>query len=50
VERVELLGGGPLPFRTGANALRVSLPRAGEGTFVPVLRIAGSAIGAEAHP
>jgi alpha-L-fucosidase len=50
VERVELLGGGPLPFRTGANALRVSLPRPGEGAFVPVLRIAGSAIGAEAHP
>jgi alpha-L-fucosidase len=40
IERVDLLGGPELPFRRGADALRVTLPAAGEG-FVPALRING---------
>jgi alpha-L-fucosidase len=46
VERVELLGGGPLAFRRGGDALRVRLPAARDDAFVPVLRIRGSAIAA----
>ena len=39
VERVELLGGGPLAFRRGDDALHVSLPPPGPGAIVPVLKI-----------
>ena len=39
VERVALLGRGPLAFRSGADGLRVTLPRPGPGEMVPVLRL-----------
>ena len=39
VERVTLLGGGPLAFRRDADGLRVSLPRPSPGAIVPVLKI-----------
>jgi alpha-L-fucosidase len=39
VQRVELLGAGPLPFRREGGALRLTLPPPGAGGFVPVLRI-----------
>jgi alpha-L-fucosidase len=41
VERVSLIGGGPLAFRRDADALRINLPRPAAGAFVPVLRIDG---------
>ena len=42
-ERVELLGGGPVPFRNEPGGLRVTLPRPSAGAFVPVLGISGPA-------
>lgn len=39
VERVTLLGGGPLAFRRDHDALRLTLPPSEPGAFVPVLRI-----------
>jgi len=39
VERVELLGGGPLGFRRGDDGVRVTLPRPAPGAMVPVLKI-----------
>jgi alpha-L-fucosidase len=39
IERVALLGGGPLPFRRDADALRLTLPRPAGGAMVPVLRM-----------
>jgi alpha-L-fucosidase len=39
VQRVSLLGGGPLPFRRDGGALSVTLPPPTPGAFVPVLRI-----------
>ena len=39
IEKIELLGGPPLPFRRDADALRLTLPR-GEG-FAPAIRILG---------
>ena len=39
VERVSLLGRGPLSFQHGMDGLRVSLPPPDAGAFVPVLRI-----------
>jgi alpha-L-fucosidase len=41
IERVDLLGGAELSFRRDADALRLSLPPAREGDFVPALRIRG---------
>jgi alpha-L-fucosidase len=41
IERVDLLGGPQLQFRRDADALRVMLPPASSGTFVPALRIRG---------
>jgi alpha-L-fucosidase len=41
IERIDLLGGPPLQFRREADALRVTLPRAADGAFVPALRISG---------
>jgi alpha-L-fucosidase len=40
VERVEILGGPTLEFRRDAEALRLTLPRAGDG-FTPAIRING---------
>ena len=45
IERVTLLGGGPLEFRTDGAALRLALPAAGR-RFVPVLRIDGAGLAA----
>jgi len=39
VERVTLLGAGPLPFRRDSGTLRVSLPPPAANAMVPVLRI-----------
>lgn len=39
VERVELLGVGPLEFRRDDAGVRVSLPRAHPGAIVPVLKL-----------
>ena len=41
IERVELLGGGPLEFRRDADALRFRLPRPDGDAFVPAVRISG---------
>jgi alpha-L-fucosidase len=41
IERVDLLGGPEIPFRRGADALRLTLPPARDGDFVPALRIRG---------
>jgi alpha-L-fucosidase len=41
VERIELMGGGPLPFRQTAEALTVTLPEGRPTAFVPVLRLYG---------
>ena len=40
IEKVELLGGGPVPFRRDGAALHVSLPEA-DGAFTPAVRILG---------
>lgn len=44
VERVTLLGGGPIEFRQTGAGLRLTLPPPGPDAFVPVLRIEGSGI------
>jgi alpha-L-fucosidase len=41
VERVQMLGGPQLAFVRGADALRLTLPQATNGEFVPVLRVDG---------
>ena len=41
IQRVEMLGGRPLSFRRGADALRLSLPKPGRNAFVPAIRIFG---------
>jgi alpha-L-fucosidase len=41
IERIDLLGGPQLQFRRDADALRVTLPPAADGAFVPALRING---------
>ncbi|WP_114952808.1 alpha-L-fucosidase [Sphingosinicella terrae] len=41
VERVELLGGGPLEFTRDETGLRLKLPRPDDGAFVPGVRILG---------
>jgi alpha-L-fucosidase len=41
IERIDLIGGPPLQFRRDGEALRLSLPAASAGAFVPVLKIAG---------
>jgi len=41
IERVDLLGGPELEFQHEASALRLRLPRARAGEFVPALRIRG---------
>jgi alpha-L-fucosidase len=45
IERVELLGGPPVPFRRDGDALRLTLPRATGGAYVPALRISGRGLG-----
>jgi alpha-L-fucosidase len=42
IERVELLGGPALGFTRDADALRLKIPPADRGEFVPVLKIRGS--------
>jgi alpha-L-fucosidase len=42
IERVELLGGGPLEFEREEAGLRVTLPPPRDAAFVPALRIFGS--------
>jgi alpha-L-fucosidase len=44
VERVELLGGGPVQFRQDGDALRVTLPANANGSIVPVVRVQGPGI------
>lgn len=44
VGRVTLLGQGPLDFRQTGGGLRLTLPAAAAGAFVPVLRIEGDGI------
>jgi alpha-L-fucosidase len=44
IERVALLGGPQLQFHQGVDALRISLPRADDGRFVPVVRIDGAGL------
>ncbi|MES2327612.1 MAG: alpha-L-fucosidase [Pseudomonadota bacterium] len=41
IERIDLVGGPQLQFRSEDDALRVTLPRAADGAFVPALRISG---------
>jgi len=41
IERVTLLGGGPVAHRRDADALHLDLPRTPAGGFVPVVRIDG---------
>ncbi|MDB5692427.1 MAG: alpha-L-fucosidase [Alphaproteobacteria bacterium] len=44
VERVELLGHGPVEWLRDVDAMHVALPRPRDGAFVPVLRIHGRGI------
>ncbi|MCW4461981.1 alpha-L-fucosidase [Sphingomonas sp. BT-65] len=44
VERVTLLGHGPVAFERGTGGLRVTLPPPDAGAFVPVLRIEGGRV------
>ena len=44
IERVELLGGGPLEFSRDVDALRLRLPRPGQGAFVPAISINGAGL------
>jgi len=41
IDRIDLLGSPELPFRRDADALRLTLPPAEDGAFVPALRIRG---------
>jgi alpha-L-fucosidase len=41
IERVDLLGGPELQFRRDADALRLTLPPAQKGAFIPAIRIRG---------
>ncbi len=41
VERVELMGHGPVEWVRDAEAMKVALPQPADGAFVPVLRIYG---------
>jgi alpha-L-fucosidase len=41
IERVDLLGGPELQFRHQGDALRLTMPAAVDGGFVPALRING---------
>ncbi|MEO5493263.1 MAG: alpha-L-fucosidase [Sphingomonas sp.] len=44
VERIDLLGGGQIPFRREGEALRLTLPPPESDAFVPVLRIRGTGL------
>jgi alpha-L-fucosidase len=44
VERVDLLGGPKVAFRREAGALRLTLPPAQGGAFIPAVRISGSGL------
>ena len=41
IERVDLLGGGELQFCRDANALRLAVPPAENGAFIPAIRVRG---------
>ena len=41
IERVRLVGGGPVAVERGEDGLKLSLPRAEAGAFVPVVAIEG---------
>jgi alpha-L-fucosidase len=41
IERVDLLGGGELQFRRDADALRLTVPPAESGAYMPAIRISG---------
>ncbi|WP_093664796.1 alpha-L-fucosidase [Sphingomonas gellani] len=44
IERVTLLGGGPVAHRHAAEALHLDIPRRVDGRFVPVVKIEGQGI------
>jgi alpha-L-fucosidase len=44
IERVEMLGGGAIPFRRDDDSLRVTLPPPSPGAFVPAVRIFGTGL------
>jgi alpha-L-fucosidase len=44
IDRVEMLGGGAIPFRRDDNSLRVKLPPPSPGAFVPAVRILGTGL------
>jgi alpha-L-fucosidase len=44
VERVEMLGGGAIPFRRDDDSLRITLPPPPPGAFVPVVRNLGAGL------
>jgi alpha-L-fucosidase len=44
IERVEMLGGGAIPFRRGEDSLRLTLPEPAPGAFVPAVRIFGAGL------
>jgi alpha-L-fucosidase len=44
VERVEMLAGGPVPFRRDEGSLRLTLPEPAPGAFVPAVRILGTGL------
>ena len=44
IERVEMLGGGAIPFRRVDDSLRVTLPPPSPGAFVPAVRIFGAGL------
>ena len=44
VERVTLVGGGPVVFERDASGLKLTLPRAVAGEFVPVVAIEGTGL------
>jgi alpha-L-fucosidase len=50
IERIDLLGGPELQFRRNAGALRVTLPPAADGAFVPALRINGRGLTGTQRP
>jgi alpha-L-fucosidase len=44
IERVEMVGGGPIPFRREEASLGITLPQPAPGTFVPAIRILGAGL------
>jgi hypothetical protein len=44
IERAELIGGGSVPFERGSEGLRLTLPPARQGAFVPGIAIWGKGL------